>query len=139
MFIRVRFNVAVHQTSEQLNSVMKPKLIISMLAAALVAGCACEKSEMRKQAKLESEAKISKTVAQATALAKVPGGTVKDAELEKENGKLIWSFDVTIPDSKDIKEVAVDAMTGDVISVDTETPEQQAKEAAEDAAKAKQK
>lgn len=85
----------------------------------------------------KASGKIRREAAQASALAKVPGGTVKDGELEKENGKLIWSFDIAIPGSKDIKEVAVDAITGAVLSVDTETPADQAKEAAEDAAKAK--
>lgn len=83
--------------------------------------------------------KISKEVAQVTALAKVPGGTIKDGELEKEKGKWIWSFDIALPDSKDIKEVAVDAMTGEVLAVDIETPADQAKEAAEDAAAAAKK
>jgi len=109
---------------------MKNKVIISgVLAAAIVAlgaaGCASEKQE---QAELQAQAKISKAQAQQTALAKAPGGTVKEGELEKEKGKLIWSFDITIPDSKDITEVNVDAITGDVVSVEKETPEQQAKE-----------
>jgi uncharacterized membrane protein YkoI len=120
---------------------MKTKYIVGgLLAAALVAlgvsGCATEKQA---QAELQAQAKISKEQAQQTALAKVPNGTIKDGELEKEKGKLIWSFDIMVPDSKDIKEVAVDALSGDVVTVDTETPEQQAKEAAEDAAKAKKK
>ena len=90
---------------------MRNKIILSgMLAAVLVAlgvsGCATEKQE---QAKLQAQAKISKEQAQQTALAKVPNGTVKDGELEKEKGKLIWSFDITVPDSKEIKEVAEDA------------------------------
>jgi hypothetical protein len=67
----------------------------------------------------------------------VPNGTVKDSELEKEHGKWIWSFDIATPGTQDIKEVAVDANTGKVLSVETETPEQQAKEKAEDAAKEK--
>ncbi len=111
-----------------------------MLAAGLLAsgasGCATEKQE---QAELQAQAKISREAAQQTALAKVPGGTVKDGELEKEKGKLIWSFDITTSSSKDIAEVAVDAITGAVVAVDIETPEQQAKEAAEDAAKSKKK
>ena len=125
---------------------MKIKMIVcSALAASLLAGCAwekCERSEKSgeaKQSKLMAEAKVSKETAQASALAKVPNGTVKDGELEKEKGKLIWSFDITTPDSQDIKEVAVDAITGDVIAVVTETPADQAKEAAEDAAMAKKK
>ena len=40
--------------------------------------------------------------------------------------------------SPDIKEVAVDALTGEVLSVDTETPADQAKEAAEDVKKKKE-
>ena len=89
--------------------------------------------------KKESSAKVSKEAAQAAALAKVPGGTVKDGELEKEKGKWIWSFDIALPGSADIKEVAVDATTGAVLDVVTETPADQAKEAAEDAAAAAKK
>ena len=112
---------------------MKIKMIIcSALAAALLAGCCTEKSEAKhkeaKQAKLMAEAKISKETAQQTALAKVPNGTVKAAEIEKENGKLQWSFDVATPGIKDITEVNVDAMTGDVISVEKESAASEAKE-----------
>ena len=124
---------------------MKIKMIVcSAVAAALLAGCCTEKGEAKhhnkeaKEAKLMAEAKISKETAQQTALAKVPNGTVKEGELEKENGKLQWSFDVATPDTKDITEVNVDAMTGDVISVAKESAADEAKEAAEDAAKAKQ-
>jgi len=115
---------------------MKSKNIIcSLLTIGLLAGCATW--DDKDESKLEAQAKVSKETAQAAALAKVPGGTIKEGELEKEKGKLIWSFDIAVPDSKDIKEVAVDAMTGDVIAVETESPEDQAKEAAEDAAKKK--
>ena len=113
---------------------MKIKMIVSLgLAAALFTGCAWEKCERCEKGKLESQAKISKAAAQASALAKVPGGTVKDGELEMEKGKLIWSFDISQPGTTDIKEVAVDATTGEVLDVVTETAADQAKEAAEDA------
>ena len=107
---------------------MKIKMIVcSALAASLLVGCVCEKGEhhdkQADQAKLMAEAKISKETAQETAQAKVPNGTVKESELEKEKGKLIWSFDFAIPNSKDTKEVNVDAMTGDMVGdVETETP-----------------
>jgi len=42
---------------------------------------------------------------------------------------LIWSFYIATPDSKDITEVNVDAMTGQVVSTDKEKPEDEAKEA----------
>ena len=103
---------------------MKIKIIVcSALAAFVLAGCVTES-----QAKLMAGAKISKETAQQTALAKVPNGTVKAAEIEKENGKLQWSFDVATPDIKDITEVNVDAMTGDVISVAKESAASEAKE-----------
>ena len=104
------------------------------LALALLAGCASEKQE---QANLLAQARISRGDAEKTALAKAPNGTVKEAELEKENGKLIWSFDIATPGSQNITEVGVDAISGEVISVASETPEQQAKEKAEDARKEK--
>ena len=105
-------------------TVMKMKMIVcSALAAVLLAGCATEN-----QAKLMAEAKISKDTAQQTALARVPNGTIKAAEIEKEKGKLQWSFDVATPGAKDITEVNVDAMTGDVISVDKESAQAEAKE-----------
>ena len=108
---------------------MKTKTILgAALAAGLLAGCASEKSEQTQQTRLAAQAKITRADAQQTALQQVPNGAVKEAEIEKEHGKLIWSFDITVPDSRNIKEVAVDAMTGQEVSVETETPEQEANE-----------
>ena len=116
---------------------MKMKMIAcSVLVAGLLVGCVSEiyehSEKQAKQAKLMAEAKITKDDASKTALARVPDGTIKDSELEKEHGKLLWSFDVATPGTKDITEVNVDAITGDVISVDKESPESEAKEAAEE-------
>ena len=130
-------NALEHSTNKQ-TLPMKLKSILPTVAAALLAasliGCATEKEE---EAKLASMAKVSRADAEHTALAKVPGGTIKDGELEKEKGKLIWSFDISVPGSADIKEVAVDAISGAVLSVETETPAQQAKEKEEDEKKEK--
>ena len=105
---------------------MKIKTILcSAIAIGLFVGCASEKQD---QAKLQAEAKVSKADAQSIALGRVPNGTIKEGELEKEKGKLIWSFDIATPDSKDITEVNVDAINGQVVSVEKETAEQQEKE-----------
>lgn len=116
---------------------MKIKTFIGMaLTATVLAGCSTESREQHKeakQAKWMAEAKISKEDAQATAVAQVPNGTVREAELEKEHGKLIWSFDIATPDSKDITEVNVDAINGKVVAMDKEKPEDEAKEAAGEA------
>ena len=88
---------------------------------------------------LMKEAKVSKADATKTALAKVPGGKIKTTELEKENGKLVWSFDIATEGSPNITEVQVNAVTGKIAAVESETPAQQKKEAAEDKAKKEKK
>ena len=85
-------------------------------------------TEAQKDAKLQSEAKISRAEAEKIALSKVPGGTIKEGEIEKEKGKLIWSFDIATPGTADITEVHVSALNGEVVAVEKETPSQQAKE-----------
>lgn len=103
------------------------KIISSFIIAITLAGCATHDKHAR-QAKLEAQAKVSRAEAESAALARVPGGNVKEGELEKEHGKLIWSFDIATAGSTDISEVAVDALTGQVISVEKETAEDEAKE-----------
>ena len=88
------------------------------------------------QKKLLAQTKISESDARATALAKVPGGTVSSSELEKEHHHLIWSFDIAQSNSKDVIEIQVDAKTGAIVS---QTTESSAKEADEAAAEAKEK
>jgi hypothetical protein len=102
-----------------------PSVLVAVLALGAMVGCASSHSG------LEANAKVSKAEATRIALAKAPGGTVKEAELENENGKLVWSFDIATAGSKDITEVQVDAVTGAVVSVDVESPTDQAKEAQE--------
>jgi uncharacterized membrane protein YkoI len=108
----------------KLNQVICSVAVAGIVACGLT-GCATEE---KKEAQLQAEAKVSKADAEKTALAKVPGGTIKEGELEKEKGKLIWSFDISTPGTTDIKEVQVNAITGEVVSVETETAAAEAKE-----------
>jgi hypothetical protein len=115
--------------------IMKSKIVLgSTLSLALLTvgltACIAEKQE---QAQLAAQAKVSRADAEKTALTKAPNGTVKEAELEREKGKLIWSLDIATAGSKDITEVAVDAVTGAIVRVEKETPKQQATEKEEDA------
>jgi len=73
------------------------------------------KAKVESQATLAKEAKISLDAATATALAKVPGSTVKAHELEREDGKLIYTFDLKIAGKKGIEEVNVNAITGEIV------------------------
>lgn len=105
-------------------------VVCSLVAVGLLAGSGCIT-----QKDLEARAKISKVEAERIALTQAPGGTIKEGELEKEHGKLIWSFDIATPGTSDITEVQVDAITGQIVSVEKESAEQEAKEKAKDAKK----
>lgn len=88
---------------------------------------------------LKAQARVSEHEAGETALAKVPGGTIKDGELEREHGKLIWSFDIAKPKTKSITEVQVDAVTGKIVSTKLESVKDQAREAKADRKEAAKK
>ncbi|MEO7997577.1 MAG: PepSY domain-containing protein [Gemmatimonadaceae bacterium] len=118
---------------------MRRQMVFVALTAALFASVPLsaqavvikeEKPGLLKKAVIKSE------VATASALAKVPGGKIQSAEIEEEDGKLIYSFDIKVTGKSGIEEVAVDAKTG-AVTVEHETPANEAKEAKEDAAKAK--
>jgi hypothetical protein len=113
---------------------MKSILTRSILSITITLGLglALASAADETQAQLRAQAKIGQEEAAKTALAKVPSGKIKSAELEKEHGKLIWSFDISMPRSKNITEVQVDAKTGAIVSTKVETPQEQAKEAAAD-------
>ena len=118
----------------QTNPMKTTNLITTVLALVVTAalGLTAATAKDKEDPKLLAKAKVTKAEAQKTALTKAPDGTVKDAELEEENGKLVWSFDIARPGTKDITEVQVDAITGKIVLVEVETPKDQAKEAKED-------
>src|SRR3954454_10025662 len=99
--------------------------VFSLLALLLLAGFVIAQTPAKTA---QPHARISREEATRTALAKVPHGMVKEAELEKEKGRLVWSFDIASAGSKDITEVQVDANTGDVVSVEKESPKAEATE-----------
>ena len=117
-------------------------LLAAMLAlgAAGVASAQASKVPAKKaeesQATLRKEAKIAEADARKTALAAVPGGKVQSHELERENGKLIYSYDIKVAGKSGIEEVNVDAMTGAIVAHEHEDAK---KEAAEKKAEAKEK
>src|SRR5580692_9505702 len=74
--------------------------------------------------------KITKASAERIALAKMPSGRIHSAELETVRGRRFWSVYIAKPGSKNAKEIRVDAVTGQIIAVQTERPEDQAEEPA---------
>jgi uncharacterized membrane protein YkoI len=77
------------------------------------------------QADLQKEAKISMEKAKEIAL-KQASGKIKSSELEREHGKLIYSFDINT--KKGVTEVNVDAITGKVVGTQHESASKEAAE-----------
>ncbi len=84
------------------------------------------------QAALQKEAKISMKDARSIALKKVPHGKIASEELEREHGKLIYSFDVRTT-KPGVTEVNIDAMNGKVVDVHHESPASEAAEKKQEA------
>ena len=99
---------------------------------------AAQMSKHETQAQLKAEAKVSMVAAKKTALAQVPKGWVKASELEREGGKLLYSFDIATKGKSGIDEVQIDAITGAQIgSVVHETAAMEKKEAKAEAKETK--
>src|SRR6516162_1994788 len=91
-------------------------VLVASLVCVLACGCA---SEQEMQGGPAAKAKVSKADAEKIALSRVPGGTVTKGNIEEHFGRLVWSFDITGPDTPPTR-VAVDAMNGTVVAVDVE-------------------
>ena len=85
---------------------------------------------------LLKQAKITADSAIAVARAALPKATINSAEIEQENGKLIFSFDMKTAGKSGIDEVNVDALTGKLVGKPQhESAADEKKEADADAAK----
>ena len=96
-----------------------------------------ERSEAAEEQKLQSLAKIDRSQAEQTALKEVPG-TVKEAELDDENGYVVWEIEVAA-DGGSYREVEVDAGNGRILAQEAEDNEgsaQDDKDEANEAAEA---
>lgn len=109
---------------------MKTLIAVTSLALAFLFETAA--SHAPTQADLQKEAKITMENARHVALGKVPHGKIASEELEREHGKLIYSFDVKTS-APGVTEVNVDAMNGKVIDVHHETPRAEAAEKKQEA------
>lgn len=74
---------------------------------------------------LLARATVTPDSARAIALRAVATGSrIRAAEIEEEDGKLVYSFDIKVPKKKGIDEVLVDAASGKVVSVEHEDPKE---------------
>ena len=80
---------------------------------------------------------ISDDSARVLALVQVPGGKITEGGIETEEGKLLYSFDITVPGKDGLEEIHIDAMTGAVLAHEHETEESEAAEKAKEPPKGK--
>ncbi len=107
------------------------------LCAAASMSVSAQEKEDKPNPKLVRQAKITMAQARATAQKKA-AGKIEGEELEREHGKLIYSFDIR--NSKGtITEVQVDAKTGNIVSVEEESKNDEMKEKQQDEKLAKKK
>jgi uncharacterized membrane protein YkoI len=112
-------------------------VVVAVVLSAAVAGHASAQntkapkaaaSKHETQKSLRAEAKIKEADARKTALAEVPNGKVTAHELEREEGKLIYSYDIKVAGTPGVEEVHVDAITGQMVKHEHEDPKTEAKE-----------
>lgn len=84
-----------------------------------------KKEDRKADEELVRQATITREQARATALQKVPGA-IQEEEIEKENGTLVWSFDIKDSSGK-IFDVKIDATTGAVLSSDEDREDENGK------------
>jgi uncharacterized membrane protein YkoI len=65
---------------------------------------------------------LSRQDAETRALQLVPGGAIVGGNLERQKDRLLWLFDVSIPGSKNVRAIQVDAYSGAVVSNLLESP-----------------
>jgi len=113
---------------------------LAVVAALAVAGSSARAQATYKRQipdSLVKAAKITEAAAAETAQKRVPKATIASVELERENGRLIYSYEMTTKGKSGVDEVNVDAVTGKIISVAHESPVTEKKEAAAEAKAAK--
>src|ERR1035438_3228552 len=91
---------------------MKTSMLVAILLALFSLSAWGGDQSKASQAELSKEAKITMEQARKVALAK-EAGTITEGELEREKGRLIYSFDIKMADG--IHEVNVDAKTGEIV------------------------
>ena len=69
---------------------------------------------------LLAQATVKPDSAERIALASVPGGQVVKREIENEDGKLVYEFEITVAGMTDKKVVLVDAKTGALVETKKE-------------------
>ena len=72
---------------------------------------------------VQAQSRITRQRAENVALRLVPGGEIVSGNLERDKQRLLWWFDVSIPGSRNLKAIQIDAYSGAVVSNTVEAPQ----------------
>jgi uncharacterized membrane protein YkoI len=74
-------------------------------------------------ASIQAQSVITRQRAEMMALRLVPGGAIVSGDLERGKNRVLWWFDVSIPGSRNVKAIQIDAFTGALVSNTMEPPQ----------------
>ena len=74
---------------------------------------------------LLARATYSADAARQQALAQVPGGVIVESEIEEEDGRLLYCFEIKVPGQDGVTEVEIDAVTGALIGTEQEADDEE--------------
>jgi uncharacterized membrane protein YkoI len=98
-------------------------IVIGLAAATTLQAQVTPVQVKEAKAGLLAQATVAPDSAQRLALGRVPGGEITQAELNEENGKLVYSFDIKVAGQDATKEILVDAKSGAVMAGDNRESE----------------
>ena len=115
-------------------------VVLAATAAGAATPCSIHPKNGATDEELAAMAKVSMADARKAALRSLKDASkaiVEDAELEVEDGCLVYSFDIAIKGKSGVQEIQVDAGTGKVLSSKHESPAAEKAEKAKDKPKSK--
>ncbi|MBK6485677.1 MAG: PepSY domain-containing protein [Gemmatimonadetes bacterium] len=113
---------------------MRALLLLSAVALVAAAPLAAQGLKVKEDKPGQlAKAKVTPAAALATAQTAVPKGTLHSAEIEEEDGLLVFVFNFKTPGTSGEDEVLVNAMTGKLVKSEHESPADEAKEKAKEA------
>jgi uncharacterized membrane protein YkoI len=95
---------------------MHVRALLGPVLGLLLLGCPSRRSH------LNATPSVSRAEAESIAIARVAGGIILDGDVEMDRGRLVWSFDIAMPGTRDRTEMQIDATDGEIISMLRVTP-----------------
>jgi uncharacterized membrane protein YkoI len=94
---------------------VQPQVTEPQVAASVAAIAADAVALQEDRPGLTEKVRVTDTNARVIALQRVPGGRIVEAELEMEDGRLLYEYEIRVADGPDIVKAEIDARSGTVV------------------------